>query len=275
VPDYGQLIVRATYEESEAYHFWAGSTRHVVDFQKLGESYGIDINQGYFSLQYGLSEKWAADLAIGYTTVGWRYFRNGSTPGVVRSTTGLMDTPFGVRYQIFKEGETGSAWTPTLTARAGAVLPGTYDQNIPFAPGNRSTAIEPELLARKHFGWEGLGAYADGLFRWNHTTGNDLYIVSFGLFQQIKSWELDAGFRHMGTTAGKNIQFDTTTHDIVYPREVRENQDSIEAGFDYRTPWHGLRVGFQSRTVFDGANTDKKFWLGGFLEMPFSLVKSK
>jgi hypothetical protein len=34
-----------------------------------------------------------------------------------------------------------------------------------------------------------------------------------------------------------------------------------------------LRLGFQSRTVFDGANTDKKFWLGGFIEMPFSLVK--
>ncbi len=273
VPDPGQLVTRLTYQESEAYHFWAGSTRHAVDISMDGEHYGIDINQGYVSLQYGINEKWAADLAVGYTTVGWRYFANGGAPGTVRSTTGLMDTALGVRYQIFKEGEAPHDWIPTLTFRAGAVLPGTYDQDIPFAPGDRSTGIEPELLARKHFGWTGLGAYADGLFRWNHTVGNDHYIVSFGLFQQIGNWELDAGYRRLGTVSGQNIQFDSATQKIFYPREVRENQDSIEAGFDYRTGWRGLRVGFQSRTVFDGANTDKKFWLGGFVEMPFGLVK--
>lgn len=275
VPDYGQLTVRLTYEESEAYHFWANDTRYLADFPARGEHYGIDINQGYLSLQYGITKKWAADLSIGYTTVGWRYFANGQTPGTIRSTTGLMDVPFGVRYQIFKEGDESFAWAPTLTARVGAVLPGSFSDHIAFAPGTRSTAIEPELLARKHFGWTGLGGYADALFRWNHTSANDLYIVSFGLFQQIKSWELDAGYRHLGSINGGDIQFDPATHDIVYPRAVRENQDSIEAGFDYRSPWHGLKVGFQSRTVFDGANTDKKFWLGGFVEMPFSLVKSK
>jgi hypothetical protein len=273
VPDRGQLVVRLTYEESEAYHFWAGDKRHLVDFAANGEHYGIDINQGYVSLQYGFTEKWAADLSIGATTVGWRYFANGETPGAIRSATGLMDTPFGLRYQIFKEGRANCPWTPTLTFRAGAILPGSFSANTAFAPGTRSTAIEPELLARKHFGWEGLGAYGDALFRWNHTTANDLYIVSFGLFQQIKNWELDAGYRHLGTISGDNIQFDSATHDIVYPRAVRENQDSIEAGFDYRTGWHGLRLGFQSRTVFDGSNTDKKFWLGGFVEMPFSLKK--
>ena len=275
VPNYGQLVVRATYEESDAYHFWAGNQRHLVDFHLNGEHYGIDINQGYVSLQYGITEKWAADLSIGYTTVGWRYFVNGGTPGQVRSTVGLMDVPFGLRYQIFREGQENFQWAPTLTFRTGAILPGSFDQHVPFSPGTRSTAIEPELLARKHFGWTGLGGYFDGLFRWNHTSANDLYIVNFGLFQQIKNWELDAGYRHLQCISGENIQFDNTTHDIVYPRAVREIQDSIEAGFDYRTSWHGLRVGFQSRTVFDGSNTDKKFWLGGFVEMPFSLVKSK
>jgi hypothetical protein len=275
VPAYGQLVARLTYEESDAYHFWAGDNRHIVDYHLNGEHYGIDINQGYLSLQYGITEKWAADLSIGYTTVGWRYFANGTAPGRVRSTVGLMDVPFGLRYQIFREGEENCFWTPTLTFRTGAILPGSFNQHLPFSPGTRSTAIEPELLARKHFGWTGLGGYADALFRWNHTSANDLYIVNFGLFQQIKNWELDAGFRHLQCISGENIQFNNTTHDIVYPRAVREIQDSIEAGFDYRTSWHGLRVGFQSRTVFDGSNTDKKFWLGGFVEMPFSLVKSK
>lgn len=275
LPEAGQLITRLTYEESDAYHFWAGNERHLVDYQLRGEHYGIDINQGYLSLQYGITTRWAADLSIGYTTVGWRYFANGETPGKVRSTTGLMDVPFGVRYQIFKEGEESHDWIPTLTFRAGAILPGSFDEDLPFAPGTRSTAIEPELLARKHFGWTGLGAYADGLYRWNHTSANDCYIVAFGFFQQIDRWELDAGYRHLGSVNGGTIQYDPVTHDIVYPRAVRENRDSIEAGFDYRTPWRGLRVGFQSHTVFDGSNTDKKFWIGGFIEMPFTLVKKK
>ena len=275
VPDCGQLTVRLTYEESDAYHFWAGNQRYLVDYQFRGEHYGIDVNQGYISLQYGITTRWAADLRLGYTTVGWRYFATDEPPGKIRSTTGLMDTPLGLRYQIFKEGETSANWIPTLTFRAGAVLPGTFDEHIAFMPGTRSTAIEPELLARKHFGWEGLGAYADGLFRWNHTSANDCYIAAAGLFQEIDRWELDAGYRHLGSINGHSIQFDPATHAIVYPRSVRENRDSFEAGFHYRFPWHDLKVGFQSHTVFDGANTDKKFWLGGFIEMPFTLVKSK
>jgi hypothetical protein len=236
VPDRGQLVVRLTYEESDAYHFWAGNKRFLVDTHADGEHYGIDINQGYISLQYGFTEKWAADLSLGYTTVGWRYFANGQTPGTIRSTTGLMDTPAGLRYQIFNENQERCRYVPTLTARVGAIIPGSFSQHIPFAPGTRSTGIEPELLTRKHFGWEGLGIYGDALFRWNHTTANDLYITSVGLFQQIKNWELDAGYRHLGSINGDNIRFDPATHDIVYPRAVRENQDSFEAGFDYRTP---------------------------------------
>jgi hypothetical protein len=166
-----------------------------------------------------------------------------------------------------------------LTFRAGAVVPGGFDEDVPFAPGTRSTAIEPELIARKHFGWTGLGAYADGLFRWNHTAANDCYIVAVGFFQQIKGWELSAGYRHLGSINGDSIQYTpdfkgATTGTIVYPRAVRENQDSFEAGFHYTTGWHSLKLGFQTRSVFDGSNTDKKFWLGGFIEMPFSLIKS-
>jgi hypothetical protein len=276
VPDRGQLTVRATYQESEAYYFWAGNTRYRVDYPVRGEHYGIDINQGYFTFQYGLTKKWAADLSVGDTTAGWRYFSNYNNPnGEPHSTTGLMDVSFGVRYQLFQEGENDCAWLPTTTLRAGAVLPGGFDEQFPFAPGTRSTAVEPELLLRKHFGWPGLGAYADSLFRWNHTSANDLYIVSFGFFQQIQRWELDAGYRHLGSINGGSIQFDPATRLIVYPRAVRENQDSIEAGFSYTSGWHQLRIGFYSRTVFDGSNTDKKFWLGGFVEMPFDLFPAK
>jgi len=270
LPDCGQLVVGAFYDESEAYHIWARNDQRDVTWHANGERYGIDINQGYITLQYGITRKWAADLAVGYTTAGWRYFANSSTTGEPQSTSGLMDTALGVRYQVIDEAQAQSKWLPTLTLRAGAVLPGTYSQDFPFAPGTRSAAVEPEILVRKHFGWRGLGFYSDGLFRWNRTTANDQYIVCAGLFQQIKNWELQAGYRHLGTISGEDIVLGPDRF-IHYPVAVRENSDAIEAGFSYTTSRRRWQFGFYSRTVLDGANSDGKFWFGGYLNIPFSL----
>jgi hypothetical protein len=264
VPEKGQFVAGLVYEESEAYHIWASGQYHNVTVKSSGEYYGIDINQGYLALQYGITEKWAADLNVGFTTAGWRYF---NTNGAVESTTGLMDISFGVRYQIFNEAQATSPWVPTLTFRAGAVLPGTYDQAFPFAPGTRSAAIEPEFLLRKHFGWPGLGVYGDALFRWNHTTANDLYMATVGLFQQIKGWEVAVGYRHLHTITGTDIIL--TDHTIDYPRDPREISDAIEAGFSYTTIKRHIRYGFHSRTIVDGNNSDGKFWLGGSVDIPF------
>src|SRR5438105_1839394 len=134
VPKPREFIVGVVYEESEAYHIWTGHTSHNVTAHADGETYGIDVNQGYFSIQYGIMEKWAADLSIGGTTAGWRFFDNGG----IKSTTGIMDVSFGLRYQIFNEADAGSSWLPTLTFRAGAVIPGSFNQNFAFAPGTRS-----------------------------------------------------------------------------------------------------------------------------------------
>jgi hypothetical protein len=264
LPEPRQFIGGFVYQESEAYNIWASGVSHNITTHTGGESYGIDINQGFIALQYGIKDRWAADANVGATTAGWRTFDHGA----VQSTTGLMDFSFGVRYAIFREYETTSAWLPTLTFRAGAVLPGTFNENFPFAPGLRSAAIEPEFLARKHFGWPGLGAYFDGLYRWNRTTGNDQYIVAIGLFQQIKGWELDVGYRHLQTLSGGDIILNPD-NTIVYPRDTREIRNAIEAGFSYTTPKRHIRYGFQCETIFDGNNTDRKFWVGGSIDIPF------
>jgi hypothetical protein len=266
LPERGQFVAGIVYEESEAYHIWAGRDYNNITVNADGEEYGIDINQGYVALQYGLTKKWAADLNVGYTSAGWRYFN--STNGTAQSTSGLMDISFGIRYQIVNEAETEQPWMPTLTLRAGGVLPGTYKQSFPFAPGTRSAAIEPELLLRKHFGWPGLGIYADGLFRWNRTTHNDQYITSIGLFQQIKGWELDVGYRHLQSVNGSDIVLNAD-HTIVYPRKLREISDTIEFGFGYTTSKRHLRWAFNGRSVVDGSNTDGKFWVGGSVDIPF------
>lgn len=270
LPDKGQFVVGLVYAESEAYHMWAAGQYHNVTWHAGGESYGIDINQGFLALQYGLTERWALDLNVGYTTLGWRFFDDGH----IQSTDGLMDLAFGARYQLYNETNAPAPWVPTLTFRAGAVLPGSYDQNFIFAPGLRAAAIEPELLARKHFGWPGLGLYGDGLFRWNRTTGNNQYIIATGLFQQIRGWEVDLGYKHLQTLSGTDIIFpvDPASNgglNIIYPRDPRENYDALEFGFSYTTSKRHWRYGFQLTSVLDGNNTDAKLWVGGSIDVPF------
>lgn len=269
LPAKGQFVAGLVYEESESYHIWASGKQYGINTRSGGENYGIDINQGFLALQYGITEKWAADLEFGVTTVGWRAFSPGNG---TKSTTGIMDWGLGVRYQIFNEAQcTNSPWIPTLTFRAGAVLPGSYDENFVYAPGFRSAAIAPELLLRKHFGWPGLGFYGDALYRWNRTSGNDNYVVAVGFFQQIKGWELDVGYMRMQTLSGEDIYFTNPDRlsTIVYPRDVRENNDSIQAGFSYTTSKRHWRYGFHTRTIVDGNNSDSKFWIGGSIDIPF------
>jgi len=288
VPKPGQLIAGLFYDESEAYHIFAnGGKSYNVDSPSGGEHYGLDVNQGWLTLQYGITKKWAADLNVGATTVGWRTFNfapgnvNSGTPGTIRKTTGLMDIAFGVRYQIFDEGESNApSWLPTLTFRAGAVLPGSYSQNLAFAPGIRSAAIESEFLAKKHFGWPGFGAYGDALYRWNRTTGNDQIIAALGLFQQIKGWELDAGYRRLQTIGGTDLLYNPATKTLSTSgsdpnafSELREINDSVELGFSYTTPKRHIKYSFYSRSVFDGNNSDRKFWIGAGIEMPFQIFK--
>jgi hypothetical protein len=273
LPERGDLVVGFVYNESEAYHMWAAGQYHNITTHAGGESYGININQGYLAVQYGLTEQWALDLNLGYTSEGWRYFDNGK----IQSTTGLMDVSFGARYQFYNETNAPSSWVPTTTFRAGAVLPGSYDQYFAFAPGLRSASIEPELLLRKHVGWPGLGLYGDGLFRWNRTTGNDQYIIAAGLFQQIKGWEIDVGYKHLQTLSGSNIIFpvDPSSNNgsnIIYPRDPRENYDAIEFGFSYVTSKRHWRYGFHLASVVDGNNTDSKLWVGASLDVPLRLT---
>ncbi|HVM48219.1 MAG TPA: hypothetical protein VMU04_09330 [Candidatus Acidoferrum sp.] len=272
VPAEGQFILGAVYEQSKSYEIWANGVQYQAKVRSGGENYGIDIRQGYFALQYGITERWAADLEFGGTTVGWRAFDPGNN---VESTIGLIDTALGVRYQIFNEAQcTNSPWIPTLTFRAGAVLPGTYSQSIAYAPGFRSAAIQPELLARKHFGWRGLGAYFDAFYRWNMTTENDNYMVAVGFFQQIRGWELDAGYQHLQTLSGSDITFGVpgVLPTLIYPRDVREIRDSIQAGFSYTTSKRHWKYGFHADIVVDGNNSDNKPWFGASIEIPIQIL---
>ena len=264
VPRHKQFSVRLWYQEAEAYRIWEGSEHRDVRVRINGESYGIDRMQGIIAMEYGITERWAADLNLGYGTVGTRSF---NPTGSSESTTGLLDTSLGVRYQLFHEDE--ASWVPTLTFRAGGILPGSFDKSFPFAPGQRSAGIEPSLLVRKHFGWDGFGAYGDFLYRWMKTSGCDQYAVAVGFLQEIKSWDLNLGYRHFQQLFGDDLDFDGVGNPLEYSPQIREINDALEAGFSYTTSKRHVKYGFYSRWIFDGSNTDNAFLVSGYVEIPF------
>ena len=270
VPNPGQLTVRLWYLEGEAYHVWYGRQRQDITLNKHGEDYGIDPMQGMILLEYGLAPKWAADLNVGYGTVGTRSY---NALGNSESATGFLDTTLGVRYQIWNEEHAASPWFPTLSFRAGAILPGRYNRDFPFAPGNRSAAIEPSFLFRKHMGWQGLGLYGDALYRWMRTSGDDQYMISAGFFQEIKNWTLSAGYRHFQQLSGYDLTPVPLGTPLIYSPQVREISDALEAGFQYVTPKSGYKLGFYARKTFDGRNTDSAFLVSTFVEFPFGGAK--
>ena len=276
VPAQGQVVWGTLYQQSEAYYVWSGTTRHnITVIPADGEHYGIDIRQGYFTLDYGLTERLAVDANFGATTVGWRSF---NPNGDINKTTGWMDSSFGVRYQLLNEKQASeSPWVPVLTFRAAAVVPGNYNESLAFAPGNHSVAAEPSILLRKEFGWPGLGIWGDAYYRWMDR-GSDQYMGSVGLFQKISRWELDVGYRHLQAVGGKDLELigsQAPYDSIIYPSDVREISESIDAGFSYTTVKHNIRLGFHARKTIAGRNTDSKLWLGAWVDIPFQIFHRK
>src|SRR5215472_7780639 len=60
VPKQGEFTLGLRFDESSSYHIWASGKQHDITVTSGGEYYGIDMNQGYVTLQYGLTERWAA-----------------------------------------------------------------------------------------------------------------------------------------------------------------------------------------------------------------------
>jgi hypothetical protein len=263
VPEPGQFIITPWYEYSEFFHVWRGSHRESIEVNPHHDGHGFDQNDGMIEIDYGVAPKWAADVTFGYTSAASRSF---NPRQAVQSTQGLMDTTFGLRYQALQEYEADWPWVPTLTFRAGGIYRGKYDSDFPFAPGNGSVMIEPSFLANKNFGWDGFGAYAHSGFRWVRSGGNDQWFAAVGLFQHIKQFTLNVGFRHFANTGGEDIGGTGTT--FTYSRYIREIKEEIQGGVGYTTPKRHNHYQFYMGKVVDGRNTGAALTFGLYADFP-------
>ncbi len=215
-------------------------------------------------LDYALNHELALDLNFGYTSAATRSWNAAAQP---QTTQGLMDTQLGVRYRLLDESQGDSCWMPTMTARLGGIIKGTYDADFPMAPGDGASGIELSLLSTKRFAW-GTGIYANFGYRLRDYSVPQTIFGSTGLSQMFKfDWIINsitvyAGYRGLYDLNGSDLsggRVSGVPHDYInldYTRTAQETYQLGELGLDM-TDRHGHRYFFACGHPFEGRNTGK------------------
>lgn len=264
LPAPGQLVATPWFTYTAFQSYWQG--RDEVDVSYGDNEFDVEYYAMFASLEYGLWNKWAVDLTIGYVDEATRVF---NTAHEVEKTNGLMDTQFGIRYRLLEE-TPESKWTPTVAFRVGGIISGTYDELFPFAPGYGETGIEPGFFARKTV-WGSGGLYGSLAYRHMVTLAPDSVLFSIGFFQKYKQFTVSAGYRQQQAMSGPDLT-STNPPAVDYNNRIRELNYMAEWGGSYEFP-SGIKMQFYMNSNFDGRNTGEKLTYAGYVSFPFQLKR--
>jgi len=162
-----------------------------------------------------------------------------------------MDLSLGVRYQVFNETKCRLPWLANvdLSSRGGIARllqsANRFRARGPFC-GNRTG-----INIAQTFRLAGLEAMRMGCIA-GIALRNDQYIVSVGLFQQIKGWELELAIVICKRISGGGISFRSSNPGGLVTHETpgKPTMPSMLVS-SYTTFKHRIRYAFESRTVFD------------------------
>ena len=261
LPGHHQFKATPGFSFSTFDEFWAGDKK--VSNPPNGDS--LDQYTGYVFLEYGILHNLAADATVGYTATSTDAF------GGNASDEGLMDTSLGLRYRLVDEYNSAYAWAPTVTLRAGAVIPGTYDENAPFSAGDGAYAFEGSLLLGKAIGDSGFGLYGDIGYRVRENPVPDDVFGTAGVYQQIGPVTLAVGYRHIQAVSGIDIggsDFNPALGASHGFPAVKEINQLVEGGISF-TDKGGRNYQFSVAKSVDGRNTGDKWVFGFNVTLPF------
>jgi hypothetical protein len=260
LPARGELKATPGFSFSTFDEFWMGDSK--VSNPPNGDS----LNQytGYISLEYGIIENVAADIIFGYTATESGAFGN-------EDDTGMMDTLLGFRYRVVNEQTASQRWVPTVSLRVGGVIPGTYEPNLPFSPGDGVYAFDMSLLLGKAFGESGFGLYGDIGYRVRVNPAPNEVFGMIGAYQQIGPVTLTVGYVQVQSLSGLDIGgtgFNPAAGaDSGFPA-LREINYIFQGGITY-TDKGGRSYQFTAGTSLAGRNTGDKLMLGINVTIPF------
>ena len=241
------------------------SYQRARDFYALGDTRftlpdPLEQTTARVDLAYGLSDTWALDASFGWSTV---YYKESATlaPGLFllkngkQRRSGLTDTRLGLRHTLVDEFASLSESTPTLTARVGAIIPGTYDTGFINAVGDGAAGVEVGLHAAKTFAATGNALFGDLTWRGYAEDVPDAIEASVGFSQQIRAAVVTLGLRHLHSLDGVDILGPGFTGLGSFPA-VQEINTSLELGLSF--PLGPVTAGLGYARTLTGENTPVK-----------------
>lgn len=163
--------VSISYIYSTADEFFAGQN-------KLQLPTDLEQHNALFSLEYGINDRFAVDLSLGYARTE---FLEDPVLSPSSSLDGLIDPRLGLRYKVWDELEDGGV---TFTLRGGITIGGGYDQGALNSIGDDAFAAEISGIIGKT--WEnGFGISGEVGFRYREDDVPDEFFSNVDTFYSL------------------------------------------------------------------------------------------
>jgi len=255
------------YARSEQFYDDAGHTFSYPGSQTLRQQTGALL------VEYGLAPYLAADATLSAVA---SQGPSASGLGTV-STRGLGDTQFGLRWRLLDEDlKESEPFVPTLTFRLGGIAPGTYDAELPFAPGAGAAGLETRLMMSDTLGASPVSLYGEVGWRWFAGSVPDAFFGSAGagvtlpLQGTIRSVAANLGYAFSQSTSGGSVGVpDALAWSTTDWRELNALSRELQAGLAL-TDQGGRRYQFFARLALDGRNAPRQTTFGFYVEIPFA-----
>lgn len=214
--------------------------------------------------EYGLTDKLALDVTLGYTRVKY-------ASRLTADTSGMTDFLMGVRYRAVNEFYAESKYTPTVTLRAGGVIAGTYDPRPNAGTGgDRPNGMETDILMGKVFGESGFGLYGSFGYRVLLPPVPDAYIGSLGFYQTIFK-RVTGGFSYHRYASVTGKDFGDAGFQTHF-RELKQIMNLYQADLGI-TDNGGRYYGVFVSKVLKGNNFPEWQTIGFTMNFPFQIGK--
>jgi hypothetical protein len=169
LPETRQIIVTPSYSYQTFDEFWLAR-----DKVELPDN--VSQHTTLLTVEYGVSERLAADATVGYT---WVNSTEAFGPGDA-DDEGLTDSTFGLRYKFLDQDREGWPMWPSIAVRIGGIIEGAYDENLPFSAGDGASGAEASLLFSQEIGLN-LGLFGDAGYRYRDGSARRHFCISRGL----------------------------------------------------------------------------------------------
>jgi hypothetical protein len=249
----GSLVLTPAYSWQSYDTFYAGTAKMTLP---------DDITQRTSSLRldYGLGQRLALDVTIGYTTVKF------SPPGGDFKRSGRDDSRLGLTYAILQE----SDQTPAVTFRVGAIIEGGYDVPTslpPINPGDGASGFETSFAAGKSLG-AGFAAYGElGYRNRNHGVPDDFF-GNAGVAKRFGALAVSVGYRRTQGLSGGDIGGPGFGTSFGFPG-VKEVTQFAEGGVSFTDGGGRSYQAFAAKSFGDLRNAGKATLFGLSVSLPF------